>query len=632
MSYKWLSLLLFGFFLQACGGGGGSSSPPPPVGNSAPIAGNQSLATNPDNAMSGVLAATDSDGDALTFTIATQPVSGTVILSGGGNQNFVYTPNPGFSGADSFSFTASDGEDTSPTAVVTINVNSQPVAAGVNFSTSEIVAFSGSVSATDVEGDAVTFAVSTQPSKGSVTITDTAIGTFTYTPNVNQDGLDSFSITASDAFQSSAEAMVNVEIFNWAGTQQFGTTLDDFAATGGLNLTADDGLIFGGGTEGQIAGSPLVGVRDAWLRKVDRRGNEVWTVQFGDTTQNSSRIVVPDPQGNGTLVIVSRFLSGGNARGAYVHKFDNNGIEQFGVFVDFQGVNPLAGAYWGDVDANGDLQLLSWASGSSSVLTKVDGSNGDTVWQRVLEGTFEQNPTTPFNTEWGLVRFRSIDFDSSGNAIIAGWYMPDDNAPMRSCSICAFIVSYDVDGNLLSTTELDAFAGACQESEEGLLYRVTVAPDQSLWAVGIGGLDIVNSSFSQVTRFNSDGSQVLWSHCDPTGNKNSLYFTPVHIAANGDGLVYGHVEAEPDSVTMNRESSELVITRLGDAGNVVFRQVIAGTKVDGNPANFEAGSILEDPQGVLYLSGGTDGELVSGAAAGIDDVFLLRLDANGNRQ
>ena len=167
--------------------------------------------------MIGVLAATDSDGDALTFTIVTQPVSGAVALSGNGNQDFVYTPNVGFSGADSFSFAASDGTDTSPSAMVTINMNAQPVAVGVNFSTSEIVAFNGSVSATDAEGDAVTFAVSTQPSKGSVTITDTAIGTFTYTPNVNQDGLDSFGITASDAFQTSTEAMVNVEIFNWAG-------------------------------------------------------------------------------------------------------------------------------------------------------------------------------------------------------------------------------------------------------------------------------------------------------------------------------------------------------------------------------------------------------------------------------
>lgn len=47
------------------------------------------------------------------------------------------------------------------------------------------------------------------------------------------------------------------------------------------------------------------------------------------------------------------------------------------------------------------------------------------------------------------------------------------------------------------------------------------------------------------------------------------------------------------------------------------------------PANVEPGDIAEDDQGLLYISGSTDGEFVSGAALGDLDPFVLRLDADG---
>ena len=551
-----------------------------------------------------------------------------------GDQDFLSTPNAGFSGTDSFAFTASDGTNTSGAATVTINVNEQPVATGASFSTSEIISYDGSVSATDAEGDAVIFAVSTSPSKGVLSAFDTATGSFTYTPDVAQDGLDSFAVTASDAFQSSAEAIVNVEIFKWAGTQQFGTAFIDFAATLGMHSTADGGLIFGGATAGQISSTPLIGQRDAWLRKVDRRGNEVWTRQFGDTESNNGRIVVPDPDGSGTFVIVSQAATGA----ATLYKFDNDGNEQLRASVDFQGVNLLSAVYWGNVDSNGDLYILSWINGNTSLITKVDGANGNTLWQRVLEGAGDLNPTTPFNPEWGFVRVRSVDFDSAGNALIAGWYIPEVQIT-RNCTICGFLLTYDPDGNLLSSVELDVFSDECKSpadtsSDPGLLYRVTVAPDQTLWAVGASGVASIPSlgSFAQVSHFSSDGSQLLWSYCDTMINAATFLFTPARIAANGDALVVSYILPEFDASTGEFASSELVATRLDVNGNVVFRKVIGGTKIDGTPARMIAGSVVEDQQGVLFLSGATNAELVSGAATGDDDVFLLRLDADGNLQ
>ncbi len=50
--------------------------------------------------------ASDIDGDTLTYSVVSGPANGT--LSGSG-ANLTYTPNPNFSGSDSFTFQASDG-------------------------------------------------------------------------------------------------------------------------------------------------------------------------------------------------------------------------------------------------------------------------------------------------------------------------------------------------------------------------------------------------------------------------------------------------------------------------------------------------------------------------------------------
>jgi len=61
----------------------------------------------------------DGDGDTLTAINASTPANGTVVLDTDGR--FVYTPNSGFTGTDSFTYEASDGTLTTQ-ALVTINV------------------------------------------------------------------------------------------------------------------------------------------------------------------------------------------------------------------------------------------------------------------------------------------------------------------------------------------------------------------------------------------------------------------------------------------------------------------------------------------------------------------------------
>ena len=589
----------------------------------------QVAATDPSTPLSGTLQATDADGDALSFSVVAGPGSGTVVLSGTGDSAFEYTPNGGFVGSDSFTFAASDGALSSAAATISIEVNTKPVVTGGNFETSDLGVVNGTVTGNDAEGDAITFAIESPPAKGSIAAFDTSTGDFSYQPTQAEDGIDSFTVTAADAYQNSTEATVSIEIFGWQGIQQFGTATEEFVSTNGLFFDANGNMVLSGSTTGQLAATPPAGARDSFVRMNDRRGNELWTAQFGDALANNARIVKQVP-GTTDILAISADESSPTAA---IFKFDAAGNQLMSSPVDFTPqANVVVAAYQGGVDANGDAYIVSWITPSTSLLTKINGQTGATEWQRLFEGT-DDNSVTPFNSEWSFIRLRGVELDAAGNAIIAGMYMADAAAPARNCGLCAFIASYDPDGNQLWVTEIDAFANACTASADSGLYRVTVAPDQTLWAIGFGTSDGSSTGvgFGQVSKFSSDGTQLLWSDCydAPAAGTSIFSFTPARFAANGDGLVLIVDETPDDPVTNPLGSTSLTLSRLSPDGNVVFRRTISTTRADATPANVDAGDVVEDAQGILYVTGWTDGEFVPGASQGDNDVFILRLNSDG---
>ena len=131
--------------------------------NEPPTATPQPVVTTEDSALPIVLVGTDPDGDELSFTVETPPSNGTLS---GAAPNVTYTPNPDFNGSDSFTFTASDGEFTSPAATVSITVNALndiPTATAQSVSTNEDSVLAIVLAGTDPEGDLLTFTVETQP-------------------------------------------------------------------------------------------------------------------------------------------------------------------------------------------------------------------------------------------------------------------------------------------------------------------------------------------------------------------------------------------------------------------------------------------------------------------------------------
>ena len=137
--------------------------------NDAPVAVDDTATTAEDTAVTIAAAAllgndTDLDGDALTIASVTSGAGGTAVLNADGTVTF--TPALNFTGAASFSYTATDGTLASNAATVTVTVtavNDAPVAVDDTATTAEDTAVTIAAATllgndTDLDGDALTIA------------------------------------------------------------------------------------------------------------------------------------------------------------------------------------------------------------------------------------------------------------------------------------------------------------------------------------------------------------------------------------------------------------------------------------------------------------------------------------------
>jgi hypothetical protein len=262
---------------------------PPP--NSAPVASDATGTTSEDTAAGILLPASDGDGDALTYAIATAPAHGTVTIAG---SIATYTPAADYNGADAFTFTASDGTATSNVATVAITVlpvNDVPAAADAQATTNEDTAADIPLHANDVDGDALTYAVATAPAHGTVTIAGSIA---TYTPAPDYNGADAFTFTASDGTAISNVAAVAITVLPVndipAAADAQATTNEDTAVD--IPLHAND--VDGDALTYTIATAPahgtvtIAGSTATYTPAADYNGADAFTFTASDGTATSN--------------------------------------------------------------------------------------------------------------------------------------------------------------------------------------------------------------------------------------------------------------------------------------------------------------------------------------------------------
>ncbi|MAD89651.1 MAG: hypothetical protein CMK64_08115 [Pseudoalteromonas sp.] len=178
--------------------------------NDAPVAEAQSLTTSEDTSLTITLNASDTENSALTYRIIEDVTSGNLVQQSA--TQWQYTPSQNFTGSDSFSFVANDGElDSEPVAVsITVTVvNDAPILVGQSLTTNEDNALDISLTASDVDSTNITYRVASSPSNGSAEING---GVVTYTPDTNFNGNDSFTIVANDGELDSEPATFSVSV------------------------------------------------------------------------------------------------------------------------------------------------------------------------------------------------------------------------------------------------------------------------------------------------------------------------------------------------------------------------------------------------------------------------------------
>ena len=183
--------------------------------NQPPVAEKQSVTANAADPTEITLKATDPQGNALTYALVSEPQSGTITDLNEETGSLVYTSDAGFTGKDSFTFNANDGTVDSNTATVTITVNQvnqPPVAEKQSVTANAADPTEITLKATDPQGNALTYALVSEPQSGTITDLNEETGSLVYTSDAGFTGKDSFTFNANDGTVDSNTATVTITV------------------------------------------------------------------------------------------------------------------------------------------------------------------------------------------------------------------------------------------------------------------------------------------------------------------------------------------------------------------------------------------------------------------------------------
>ena len=187
-----------------------------------PVAKDLVFTTSRNTPVYGMFEATDARGRTLTYDIVSAPPAGNTVEPNPHFPSFVFTPQTDEIGLVTFTYEAVAGTAHSEPATVSIYIGGRPTAYDQDVTVEKNTIFKGKMTANDPEKRAMTFIVNTEdkPKNGSFTITNASTGEFTYTPNRDFEGDDSFKfhVTVSSGSIQSNVATVKIKVAKYAIT------------------------------------------------------------------------------------------------------------------------------------------------------------------------------------------------------------------------------------------------------------------------------------------------------------------------------------------------------------------------------------------------------------------------------
>ena len=370
---------------------------------------------------------------------------------------------------------------------------------------------------------------------------------------------------------------------NWV--QQFGGTLAD----SGFGIAADElghSYITGSFQANASFGSTNFSTdsNDAFVAKLDSRGNVVWTENFNSASLESISLA-------------------------------------FGIDSDAAGNTYTTGLFKGTVGFGGTS--LTSVSNSDGFVTKLD-DNGNVIWAEQLGGL-------------------AVSIDDSGNTYVTGIEFFDSEADvfdifgdLVSIGGEGFIAKLDDSGDLVWTENFDSTS---------LSLGRDVATDAvgNSYVIGTfaGDVNLGNQAFSSsvdtdifVTQFDTDGN-VVWSQ--KFGSTLSEVSTGITLDKAGNAYITGEFEGTTTfgntTLTSNGEIDAFV-AKLDNSGNIVWAQNFGGRLFDSGT------NITVDEEDNIYVTGSFEDTVSFGETIftnnsendefNVNNGFIVKLDTDGN--
>ncbi|MEQ1920897.1 MAG: SBBP repeat-containing protein [Pyrinomonadaceae bacterium] len=232
-------------------------------------------------------------------------------------------------------------------------------------------------------------------------------------------------------------------------TRQFGTALTDVAY--GVDVDAAGNSYVTGYTPGALPGQTSSGSFDAFVRKYDAGGTEVWTRQFGTASQDLANDISVDAAGNSYVIghISNGTLPGGGgslgSQDAFIRKYDTAGnitwTRQFGTS-GFDGANAISVDTLGNsyVAGNTTGAMPGPGSGALDTFVRKYDTAGNIVWTRQFGSSLDDIP-------------EGISVDPAGISYVAGSTLGTLPGQASSGGQDAYVRQYDASGTATFTQQ-----------------------------------------------------------------------------------------------------------------------------------------------------------------------------------
>lgn len=394
-----------------------------------------------------------------------------------------------------------------------------------------------------------------------------------------------------------AHALADTQTLVW--TRQFGSPNHDSASRVAV---AADGIYVTGNATGALPNQSHAGDLDAFVRKYDGAGNELWTHQFGtiyydegtDIAVNASGVYVVGYTG---AVLPGQVSAGGDD--VFVRKYDSAGNEQWtrqfgsvasdhglGIVVDTTGVY-VTGFTGGTLPGQHKLSI----QGSSDAFIRKYDPMGNPLWTR----QFGVSDST-----WG----KAVAIDAAGIYVAGSWRQSGGDSHL-------FVQKFNLLGKPLWLRQL---ASAAQDLPEDI-------------AVDTSGVYVAGHTFGSLPGQQQAGhvdvfvyklstaGKPLWTRQFGTTASDSATgvttdATGVYVAGTTWGVMAGQV---------NAGASDLFMRKYDATGTELW------TRQFGSGAEDQAHSIATNAAGI-YLAGLTGGALLGQTSAGLGDAFVLKYE------